>query len=346
MSSKVRVAIIGLGRISRTHIDAIQYWPDLCELAAVIDTQEQLALSFSKEYGVPYYTSVDEAFKDPGIDAVVICLPHFLHREIAVKAAEAGKHVLVEKVMANSVPEGQAMVDAAERNGVNLMVAQSRRFFIALQEARKQREKIGKITNLLYTFVCHFDVNTAPVWWRSKKATGGLVYPMQGSHSIDFTLWMLNDRRPVSVFAQGASNNPDFEGDDDVTIVIGFDDGTHATSFLSINNKPSRHEGLMIGKEGSIYFSQTGDHVGLVGTAETDLYINGELIMSGEPLPHNFAVQMKEFVDSIRENREPVASGKEIMLQLKIIEAAMRSAEEKRVIMLDEAEVSAHPMAK
>lgn len=346
MASKVRVAIIGLGRVSRTHIDAIKYWPDLCELAAVIDMQEKLAVSFSEEYGVPYYTSVDEAFKDPNIDAVVICLPHTLHQEITVKACEAGKHVLVEKVMANSVSEGEAMVEVAEKNGVKLMVAQSRRFFVALQEARKQREKIGKITNLLYTFACYFDVNTAPVWWRSKKATGGLVYPMLGSHSIDFSLWMLNDRQPVSVFAHGASNNPDFEGDDDVTIVIGFDDGSSATNFLSINNRSSRHEGLMIGKEGSIYFTQTGDHTGFIGTAETDLYVNGELIMTGEPLPHNFAVQMKEFVESIHENREPVASGKEILLQLKIIEAAMRSAEEKRVIIIDQARVSANLLEK
>lgn len=335
MTSKVRIAVIGLGRISRTHIDGIQSWPEHCELAAVVDMQEHLAKSYSEEYGVKYYTSTDEAFQDPDIDAVVICLPHHLHEKITTQACAAGKHVLVEKVMANSVAEGEAMVEAAENNGVKLMVAQSRRFFLALQEARKQRAHIGRITNMLYTFACYFDVNTAPVWWRSKKATGGLVYPMLGSHSIDFTLWMLDDRRPVSVFAQGASSNPDFEGDDDVTIIIGFDDGTHATNFLSINNKQSRHEGLMIGTEGSIYFTQAGDHIGFIGTAETDLYVNGELIMTGEPLPHNFAVQMKEFVDSIRENRQPVASGKEILLQLKLIEAAQRSAEEKRVILLD-----------
>ncbi|WP_134703838.1 Gfo/Idh/MocA family protein [Ammoniphilus sp. YIM 78166] len=333
-NSKVRIAVIGLGRVSRTHIDGIRYWPDHCELAAVVDVQENLAKAFSEEYGVPYYLSVDEALKDPQIDAVVICLPHSLHAPITIKACEAGKHVLVEKVMANTVAEGQSMVDAAEKHGVNLMVAQSRRFFLALQEAKKRIGEIGRVNNLLYTFACYFDVNVAPKWWQSKEATGGLVYPMLGSHSIDFTLWMLEDRRPVSVYAQGCSNNPDFEGDDDVTIVIGFEDGTHATNFLSINNRPSRHEGLIIGKEGSIYFTQTGDHIGFIGTAETDLYIKGDLVMTGEPLPHNFAVQMKEFVDSIREHRTPMASGQEILMQLKIIDAAQRSAAEKRVILL------------
>ncbi|HEY8529660.1 MAG TPA: Gfo/Idh/MocA family oxidoreductase [Paenibacillaceae bacterium] len=336
MSDKVRIAVLGLGRISRTHIDGIRHWPELCELYAVVDVQEHLAKSFSEEFGVRYYTSVDDAFADPNIDAVVVCLPHHLHKEVTVKACNAGKHVLVEKVMANSVAEGEAMVQAAEANGVNLMVAQSRRFFTATREAWNQRKNIGKITNMLYSFVCYFNVNTAPVWWRKKEYTGGLVYPMLGSHSIDFTLWMLDDRRPVSVYAQGASNNPDFEGDDDVTIIIGFDDGTHATNYLSINNRYPRHEALMIGQNGTIYFSQTGDHIGLIGTADTDLYINGQLVMSGESKPHNFALQMKEFVDSIREKRQPSPSGREILLQLKIIEAAQRSAAEKRVVMLDE----------
>lgn len=334
MTNKVRIAVIGLGRISRTHIDAIRYWPEFCELAAVVDVQEQLASSFSKEYNVPYYTSVDQALLSPDIDAVVICLPHHLHAPVSIDACNAGKHVLTEKVMARNLIEGKEMITAAKENNVKLMVGQSRRFFLAFDFLRKSLREIGKIRNMLYTFACIFNENTAPKWWRSKEATGGLVYPMLGSHSIDFTLWILDDRKPVSVFAQGASNNPNFEGDDDVTIIIGFDDGTHATNFLSINNKPSKHEALIIGEKGSIYFSQAGDHIGYIGTASTDLYVNGQLVMTGEPMPHNFAVQMKEFVTSILEDRTPMASGEEILLQLKIIEAAQRSAEEKKVILL------------
>ena len=335
MLKKVRIAVIGLGRISRTHIDAIKYWPEYCELAAVVDVQEDLAKSFSAEFNVPYYTSVDKALSNPDIDAVVICLPHDLHEPICSQACQAGKHVLIEKVMATTVRAGENMVAEAKKNNVKLMVAQSRRFFLAFELLRKSLREIGKVKNMLYTFACFFDIKTAPKWWQSKESTGGLVYPMLGSHSIDFTLWTLDDRKPVSVFAQGASNNSDFEGDDDVTIVIGFDDGTHATNFLSINNKPSKHESLIIGEKGSIYFNQTGDHIGFVGTASTDLYVNGQLVMTGEPLPHNFAVQMKEFATSILEDRQPMASGEEILLQLKIIEAAQQSAREEAVIKID-----------
>lgn len=340
MSPKVRIAVIGLGRIARSHIDGIQHWGDECELAAVVDVQEERAKKFSDDYDVPYYTSAEEAYENPAIDAVVICVPHFLHSRLAIDAVEAGKHVLVEKVMATSVDEGNAMVMAAKDNNVNLMVGQSRRFFPSLVEARDRLDEIGEPLNLLYTFACHFDIDNAPAWWQSEEKTGGLVYPMLGSHSIDYTLWMLDDREPVSVYAEGASNNEDFEGQDDVTIVIKFDDGTHATNFLSINNSPVKHQGLVVGSEGSISWNQEGDHSGdLVGVATTDLEINGAPIESQQNGPHNFALQMKEFVDSIDEGREPIASGREILTQLRIIEAAKQSAAEDREISLPETTV-------
>lgn len=334
MPSKIGLAVIGLGRISQTHIDAIRALPERCELIAVGDLREELAREVADRYQATPYGSVDEVLQDERVEAVVICLPHNLHAPISIQAADAGRHVLVEKVMARSYEEGVSMVEAAKRNNVKLMVGQSRRYFLALQEAHRRREDIGRIRNLLYTFAAYFDVNTAPPWWRRAEDTGGLVYPMLGSHSIDYALWMMDDRKPVAVFAKGASNNRDFEGDDDVTLVIEFDDGTHATNFLSINNRYSRHEALVVGEKGSIYFTQQGDHVGLIGVADTDLYVNGELIMSGDPRPHSFTVQMEEFLNSIDEDREPSSSGERVLTQLSVIEAAQVSAQKKRMIEL------------
>ena len=327
MNERVNIGIVGLGRVARSHIDGIAHW-DSCELTSVIDVQENRAKQFSEEYDVPYYTSTEEAYANGSLDAVVICVPHNLHAPLAIEALEAGKHVLVEKVMATTVEDGEAMVEAAEENDVTLMVGQTRRFFSSLVEARDRLEEIGRPLNLLYNFACHFDVESAPPWWQSEEKTGGLVYPMLGSHSIDYTLWMLEDREPVSVYAEGATNNDDFEGHDDVTIVISFDDGTHATNYLSINNSPVKHQGLVVGSEGSIFWDQQGDHSGdLVGVASTDLELNGEPLPRNESGPHNFALQAKEFAESILEGREPSASGREILTQLRIIEAAKRSAE-------------------
>ncbi|WP_435181370.1 Gfo/Idh/MocA family protein [Halorussus sp. AFM4] len=333
--SRTTIAVVGLGRIARSHIDGILQWPDRCELGAVVDVDENRARAFATEFDVPYHTATEEVYANPEIDAVVICVPHHLHAPLTVEACEAGKHVLVEKVMARSVSEGREMVEAADENDVNLMVGQSRRFFPALRQAYERRREIGEAVNLLYTFTPYFDVDVAPDWWQSAEKTGGLVYPMLGSHSIDYTLWMLGEKDPVAVYAEGGSNNPDFEGHDDVTVLIRFDDGTHATNFLSINNPDPVHEGLVIGTDGSIDWEQTGDHAGeLVGVASTEMSLNGNPVEVDDDLPHNFALQMREFVDSIRAGRNPNPSGEEILTQLSIIEAAKQSAEEDRLVGL------------
>jgi len=331
----VGIAVIGLGRVGKSHIDGILLNPETCRLAAVVDMNAALSSSLAAQHNVPGYVSVEECLADQSVHAVVICLPHNQHAPVAIRAANAGKHVLVEKVMATTVEDGEEMVAAAEKSGVRLMVGQTRRFIEQLREAKGRLSDIGNVTSVLYSFSCIFDVNTAPPWWRSKEATGGLVYPMLGSHSVDFCLWICDDRTPVSVYASGSSTNPDFEGDDTATIIINFDDGTHATNYLTINNRPTRHEGLVTGSNGSIYFTHGNDHEGLIGVPTTDLFINGAKVREGNSAKHAFAVQMEEFASAILQGREPEASGREVLTQLRILRAAQRSAAEKRVVELD-----------
>ncbi len=335
MDRQVGIAVVGLGRVSESHIDGIAHNRKHCRLAAVVDVDSARAKASGERHGVPFYTELDRALQDESVEAIVVSLPHDLHAAVSIQALEAGRHVLVEKPMATNYDDAERMANAAEASGVQLMIGQSRRYIRQLQEGKARSGEIGQITALLYTFACHFDVETAPPWWRSKQATGGLVYPMLGSHSVDYTLWMREGRRVVSVYAEGASLNPDFEGDDAATLILTFDDGTHATNFLTINNPAPRHEGLVIGSEGAIYFTHTGDHEGLVGVPTTDLYLNGELIMSGPSEPHLFALQMKEFAEAIIEKREPTTSGRRILPQMRILEAAQASAASGQVVRLD-----------
>lgn len=227
------------------------------------------------------------------------------------------------------------MVAAASAGGVRLMIAQSRRYIGHLRRVKAMAEQIGPLSGALYTFAANFDVNIAPAWWRSKEATGGLVYPMLASHSIDFLLWLCPNRKPVSVFAQGTDANSDFEGDDAATIIMKFDDGLVTTSYLSINSRIPRHEVLITGDTGSIYASHSGDHGGgLVGIPDTDVYLNGRRVLAGPSEPHAFAVQMTEFLSAILEEREPESSGASILTQIRVLDAAQKSAREQKVIML------------
>lgn len=329
---KVRIAIIGLGRVSNSHIDAINHWPELCDLKAVVDAQKDLAETAGNKHNVSYFTSVEELIDSNLVDAAIVCLPHHMHRDIANLLMDSGIHILVEKVMATSVEEGISMVSTAEKNNVNLMVGQSRRFFEGSIEAKKRLKELGQISNLLYTLACYFDENSAPKWWKNKGHTGGLVYTMQGSHSIDFTLWIMEGKKPISVYATGISTNNLFEGHDEASITIKFDDGSLATNILSINTNPIIHDCLIVGEKGSMVFKQGVGNTDLVGVEGTQLLFNGEMIQDGISEPHNFANQMKEFAASIIENRKPIASGEEVLTQLKIISAAQLSSEKGQVV--------------
>ncbi|MBC7323137.1 MAG: Gfo/Idh/MocA family oxidoreductase [Acetomicrobium sp.] len=180
MNPKLGIAVVGCGRIGDTHIDAISQNSDNAYLAAVVDVIPERARSAGERYGVPFYTSLDEAMRHPEIEAVVICLPHSQHLPATAIAARAGRHVLIEKVMARNISEARKMVRVCEENGVTLMVGQSQRYFFGTQEARRRRSEIGRVLHMVYTWTTHFDKNNAPPWWRSVNETGGLIIPMVG----------------------------------------------------------------------------------------------------------------------------------------------------------------------
>lgn len=324
----VGIAVVGTGRVGISHIEGVRAMPGVARLAAVVDANAPLGQGVAQRYGAKWYASIEAALADSEVQAVVVCLPHDVHAPVALAAMAGGRHVLIEKPLGISLAEVDTLNDAAARHGVVLMAGHSRRFFRALQVARENLPAIGRLETLLYNFACIFDGRSAPPWWRSEQRTGGLVFPMLGTHSVDFTLWMFRDREPVRVYAQAHRMHPDFEGPDAASITITFADDTYATNFLTVSNQPYRHEGLLTGRDGSIHFSHEGDHIGLIGDAATRLHINGELVLDGYLEPNCFALQIQEFGQAIMERREAATSGRRVRDVYRILEAAKLSAQE------------------
>ncbi len=127
---RLRVGLIGTGTIANSaHLPAIAHLHEELELVAVADIRPEMAEKAAKEYGASaWYSDYRELLARPDIDFVDICTPEFLHREQVVAAAEAGKHIHCEKPMSSTVEEADAMIEAARRNGVKLMIGHSRRF--------------------------------------------------------------------------------------------------------------------------------------------------------------------------------------------------------------------------
>ena len=344
LKEKIGVAVVGMGRVGRTHLDAIALNPDIARLAAVIDTDESRARAAAEETGTKYYLSVDEALTDPEIQAVVICLPHNLHQPVAMQAMDAGRHVLVEKPMATSFADAREMVDRAKKKKLVLQAGQDLRFLDSFQEAKRRvmNGDIGQVFNILFVMAEAFTLTpapgrfTTPPWWRDVAKTGGLCFPMMGAHTVDIILWLCEGKKPVRVYSEAASINPELEGMDEVIITIRFDDGAMATNHLSLNTMPARNDLLIVGTEGRIQINIAGGHdlKQLVGVFSTELYLGDKLISSGTQHPHNFAVATKEFVSAILEKRPSSVGHHDILNQMAILDAARKSADIHQPVLL------------
>ena len=338
LKHKIGVAVIGLGRIGESHLDGIRQNPDAAYIAAVVDTDGSRARSTAERYQTRFYLSVAEALKDPDIQAVVVCLPHDLHKLVSCQIMETGRHVLVEKPWATNLADGNEMLDKAQEKGVVLMAGQSFRFMWAMWEAKQRvmNGEIGKPFNLVYIFAAPFTKDTAPPWWQDVEKTGGMAFTMYGAHTVDYTLWVYEGRKPVRVYSEAGSINPDFEGMDEIIITMRFDDNSTATNILSVNTKPTKHECLIVGPKGRIDVIQRGGHVPgeLVGVFSGDLLINGELVRNNSPKFHQFAAQMQEFLEAISQKREPIIKYSQMLTQLAIIDAAKRSAATHQPVLL------------
>ena len=183
--------VIGCGNVSDRHLSAVEGGARM-RLVAVADRQveraRQMVAARPSEPAV--YADVDALLGDTRVDVVVICLPSHLHAETAVAAANAGKHIYCEKVMAASVNEARAMITAAEENGVRLMIGHNTRYFPAFAQARRLIEagEIGEVVAIDGAFPNRASLpdTVRPTFWGIKAGARGHGIVMNfGCHYVD-----------------------------------------------------------------------------------------------------------------------------------------------------------------
>lgn len=190
---QLRVGVIGCGLISGVHIHALEE-AEHAVLAAVCDIDPEKLETIAKEHGVKGYLDYRELLAQPDIDAVHICVPHYLHAPISIDALRAGKHVLCEKPMGTSLKEAQAMVQAARDSGKTLTVCFQNRYNGATRRMKEiiDSGEMGRVTGGS-AFVCwdRGGAYYAESPWRGKWATeGGSVLINQAIHTLDLMKWL------------------------------------------------------------------------------------------------------------------------------------------------------------
>lgn len=319
------MGLIGLGYIGKTHLrDSFKL--NNVDLVAVSDVSKK-ALNDARKAGVKKtYTDYEQLLQDPQIEAVIIALPTHLHFDCAKKAAEAKKHILLEKPIAKNVAEAKEIVAAAQRNSVKLMIGYPLRFntlMVNLGEKLKSGE-LGDIVTAYATNVStgpfmHRSHGYAPVpvpdWWFNKTLTGGGALIDLGSHMINLLRWYFGEIVEIKSHL-GHRFNMDFE--DHAICFIKFEQGTTAT--------------INVG-----WFSQKYQlKVELLGTADYAIANSvppNRIIAAAQMLLFKTSIfwqpyiaELGHFVNSISNDVQPNPSGNDGLKDLEAIEAAYRNS--------------------
>ena len=243
VAQTVRLALLGCGRISRNHIDAVARIDGL-EFVAACDVDASRAEQVGSALGVPHFTSFDEMLARVPSDAVVIATPSGLHPQHGVQAAKAGRHVISEKPMGISLAAADALVQACDESGVQLFVVKQNRLNPPIQLLKRaiDRGRFGR----LYMANCtvrwtrpqeYYD--QAP--WRGTWEFDGGAFMNQASHYVDLMQWLMG---PVeSVMAKTATLARRIEAEDTGVAVIKFRSGALGTIEVTMLTFPKNLEG-------------------------------------------------------------------------------------------------------
>ncbi len=222
------VGIIGTGRISGAHARAArEAGGTRLVLASELDAAR--ADAFEAKWACPVVSDYRELLASPEVDIVALTLPHWLHEPIGIAAAQAGKHIFVEKPMADSVEECDRMIAAARANGVKLFTGHTEQFLAPNVAARKLIDSGEVGTTVLATDCWYkaFGVASRPPWFLDRSKGGGM-WLMNGAHMID-RLTFLMGRRVIAVKALVQTRFHPIAADDTALAYLHFEDGTAAT---------------------------------------------------------------------------------------------------------------------
>ncbi len=250
-----RFALIGCGRISKKHHDALQSLPH-AEIAAVCDIQRDRAESAGKRLGVPWYTDYHEMLEKETVDVVSILTPSGMHAEHTIDVVQRyGKHVVCEKPMALRLSDADQMIKACDAARVHLFIVKQNRYNKPVQKLRQAldagrlgRIALGTVRVRWSRDQKYYDQDA----WRGTWAQDGGVVVNQASHHIDLLLWMLGE--PLSVMAKNGTYFSNIEVDDTAAAIVTFRSGALGIIEATTAARPDDLEGSLsiLGERGSV----------------------------------------------------------------------------------------------
>jgi len=351
-----RIAITGCGKVAHLHAKAIQNLPNAA-LAAVWSRTPASAEKFAAAYGVKPYGDIAAMVRENDIDLVIVCTPHPFHREVTCEAAQAGANVLVEKPLAATLEDCDAMIRCCREAGVKLGVVSQRRFYEPVQRIRRAIDEgkigstaLGTINMLGWRDKAYYD---ADAWRGTWDMEGGGVLVNQAPHQLDIFLWFMGEVEEVYGLWRNL-NHPYIEVEDTALAIVKFRNGGIGNIIVSNSEKPGIYGKVQIhGTNGASVGVQTdGGAMFIAGMTSVleppvnDLWTvpgeetlldgwvkaDSELFNRIDPTIYYMERQIEDFLNALATGGEPLITGEFARRTVELFTAIYRSTRDNKPV--------------
>lgn len=344
MTNVVKVGIVGCGNIADNHYRAYAASEGV-EVVGVCDVAVDRAHAFAQERGVPQAVGSVAELLSLGVDLVSVCTPHPTHEAVVLAAAAAGVNVICEKPIAADVAAAERMIAATDAAGVRFGVVFQRRYWpgaqrlrAAIDDGRFGRPMLANYQVLLHRGAEYYD---AAAWRGTWDADGGGVLMTQAIHNLDLLQWFLG--RPVEVSAKAGTfvHGELIEVEDTAAALVTFESGAVAVVTATVVAAPGLGTRLVVTSDTGATATVTeypegADGVNEVWTLPDEAHARSAFPDGLQPdipvaevngrLAPLHARQLADFVDAVREGRDPIVTGRDALRSLQIVEAVYESA--------------------
>ncbi len=329
----IRFALVGCGRISANHIEALKRHAGRAELVAVCDTNPAALARAQQATGVPGFASLAALLEGATFDIASLCTPSGLHPQQALQLAAAGRHVLSEKPMATKWDEGMAMVRGCRDAGVKLFVVKQNRLNATLQRVRQaiDQGRFGRIhmvvVNVFWTRPQSY-YDEAP--WRGRWDMDGGAFMNQASHYVDMVDWLVG---PVdSVHAYTATQARAIEAEDSGVMSLRLRAGGMASVNVTMLTHGQNFEGSLtiLGEKGTVRVGGVAvnriEHWQFADARPEDAEVTAANTAPPSVYGYGHPLYYANVIDTLRGEAHAQVDGYEGLRSLEVIIAAYRSA--------------------
>ncbi len=337
---KIRIAIVGCGRISKNHFGSIKQHGESIELVAICEINKSVLEEHKKKYQVPAYRDLKEMLEKENLDIVSLCTPSGIHPLQTELVASYGINVMTEKPMATRWTDGLAMVNACDRAGVRLFVVKQNRHNSTLQLLKRalEEKRFGQIRmvhiNVFWTRPQEYYDQAK---WRGTWELDGGAFMNQASHYVDLIDWLIG---PVDSIQAMTSTTLNIQAEDTGVMNIKWRNGALGSMAVTMLTYPKNLEGsiTILGDKGSVRVAGVAVNDIQLWNFEDEKDYDKEVVAAnyetnsvygfGHPLYY------KNVIDVLQGEAEPETDGREGLKSLELLIATYLSARDGRTISL------------